>query len=33
MTDNPDDRKVRVNIDLAAWIPEDSTTRTPPARS
>ena len=25
MTDNPDERKVRVNIDLAAWIPEDST--------
>ncbi len=25
MTDDPDERKVRVNIDLAAWIPEDST--------
>ncbi len=25
MTDNPGERKVRVNIDLAAWIPEDST--------
>ena len=25
MTDDPHDRKVRVNIDLAAWIPEDST--------
>lgn len=24
MTDNPDDREVRVNIDLAAWIPEAS---------
>ena len=24
MTDNPDDLKVRVNLDLAAWIPEDS---------
>ncbi|MBF0672151.1 MAG: extracellular solute-binding protein [Salinibacterium sp.] len=24
MTDNPDDLKVRVNIDLAAWIPESS---------
>ena len=25
MTDDPGSRKVRVNIDLAAWIPEDST--------
>ena len=25
MTDDPGERKVRVNIDLAAWIPEDST--------
>ena len=25
MTDDPASRKVRVNIDLAAWIPEDST--------
>lgn len=25
MTDDPDSRRVRVNIDLAAWIPEDST--------
>jgi len=25
MTDNPDDRKVRVNVDLALWIPEGST--------
>ena len=25
MTDDPQSRKVRVNIDLAAWIPEDST--------
>lgn len=24
MTDDPGDRRVRVNIDLAAWIPEDS---------
>ena len=24
MTDDPDDLRVRVNIDLAAWIPEDS---------
>lgn len=24
MTDNPDDLKVRVNVDLAAWIPEGS---------
>lgn len=24
MTDDPQDREVRVNIDLAAWIPEDS---------
>lgn len=24
MTDDPDDREVRVNIDLAAWIPEAS---------
>lgn len=27
MTDNPDDREVRVNIDLAAWIPEASTSK------
>ena len=25
MTDDPEDLRVRVNIDLAAWIPEDST--------
>lgn len=25
MTNDPDSRRVRVNIDLAAWIPEDST--------
>lgn len=24
MTENPEDRKVRVNLDLALWIPEDS---------